>query len=275
LPSNSPQQSYISNTNKNSNLYSETRSLSDYEISVNLNGNLQTITSSYYKINLAKLPTLFEYTQDCSYLNSGFEGRVDFDPGFTGVATNYQVSSSHHLEGLLYGQIIGTLGQGQIFTPGINIRADYVSPYPLSFNGTFYYIDSSYYFYGTIDGGIPGSLNLAKYATTFYTSPTGSSIFDIFRYNTSGPFFGSLASGINYRKEYSMQYYPSNATLLNGYYSNHYKYSKQQFSLKEINSYDNTNSSFKWKKNSQNKKTTVDPVTGLLDNTDPVITKTV
>jgi len=275
LPSNSPQQSYISNTNKNSNLYSETRSLSDYEISVNLNGNLQTITSSYYKINLAKLPTLFEYTQDCSYLNTGFAGRVDFDPGFTGAATNYQISSSHHLEGILYGQIIGNLGQGEIFIPGISARADYISPYPLSFNGAFYYFDNSYHFYGTIDGGIPGSLNLAKYTTTFYTSPTGSSIFDVFRYNTSGPFFGSLASGINYRKEYSMQYYPSNATLLNGYYSNHYKYSKQQFSLKEINSYDNTNSSFKWKKNSQNKKTTVDPVTGLLDNTDPVITKTV
>jgi len=72
-----------------------------------------------------------------------------------------------------------------------------------------------------------------------------------------------------------MQYYPNNATLLNGYYTNHYKYSKQQFSLKEINSYDNTNSNFKWKKNSQNKKTTVDPTTGLLDNTDPVETKTV
>ena len=77
-----------------------------------------------------------------------------------------------------------------------------------------------------------------------------------------------------------MQYYPSNATLLNGYKENHYKYSIQQFSQKEVNSYQNnpiTNvqTSFKWKRSSQNKKTTVDPKTGLLDNTEPVETKTI
>jgi hypothetical protein len=200
---------------------------------------------------------------------------VDFNPGFVGSAVNYQISSSHHLDGNLYGTIIGDSGQGEIFSPGIRIGADYISAYPLSYNGLFDYFSGSYYFYGNISGGIPASLNLAKYDTTFYTSPTGSSIFDIFRYNTNGPFFGALSSGISYRKDYSMQYYPSNAILMNGYYTNHYKYSKQQFSLKEINSYDNTNAPFKWKKNSQNKKTTVDPTTGLLDNTEPVETKTV
>ena len=279
LPSNSVRQSYISDTNKNENanpiIYNETRSLNDYEVNVNLNGNLQTVTSSYYKINLAKLPTLFEYTADCSYFGTGFLGSISFNPGFTGVATNYQISSSHTLDGTLYGPIIGDAGQGEIFVPGISVHAEYISTYAVTFNGTFDYYSGSYKFYGYISGGIPATLNLTKYTTTFSTSPTGSSIFDIFRYNTSGPFFGSLSSGINFRKDYSMQYYPNNATLLNGYYTNHYKYSKQQFSLKEINSYDNTNSNFKWKKNSQNKKTTVDPTTGLLDNTDPVETKTV
>jgi hypothetical protein len=77
-----------------------------------------------------------------------------------------------------------------------------------------------------------------------------------------------------------MQYYPSNATLLSGYRDNHYKYTKQQFSNMEINSYQTNpitkvQTSFKWKKHSQNKKTTVDPKTGLLDNSEPVISKTV
>jgi hypothetical protein len=131
-----------------------------------------------------------------------------------------------------------------------------------------------YHFNGTIDGFIPATINLTKFSTTFYTTD-GSSIFDSFRYLTQGPFFGPLASAFDYRKAYSMQNYPYNAILLNGYFSNHYKYSNQQFSLKEINSYDNTNTRFKWKKGSQNKKTTVDPTTGLLDNTDPIETKTV
>jgi hypothetical protein len=48
----------------------------------------------------------------------------------------------------------------------------------------------------------------------------------------------------------------------------------------EINSYQTNpitkvQTSFKWKKHSQNKKTTVDPKTGLLDNSEPVISKTV
>jgi hypothetical protein len=106
------------------------------------------------------------------------------------------------------------------------------------------------------------------------SSGTGP-VTDDFKYRTSGTFFGSLPSSINYRKNISMLYYPKNAELLIGYFNNHHKYGKQQFSIKEINSYDNTNTRFKWKKNSQNKKTTVDVKTGLLNNSDPIETKTV
>lgn len=258
------------------NLPTNTASLNNYEINVNLNGTLQTISSSYYKINMTKLPTLYEYTQACSFLSSNFSGSVDFNPGFTGTTSGYVVSSSHHIDGIFYGNLIGDSGQGTIYLPGINVQADYVSLYPVTYIGTFTYTGGTYYFDGTIDGGVPATINLTTFDTTFYVSSTGGiTIFDYFKYYTAGPFFKGLSSGINYRKEYSMQNYPYNATLLDGYFSNHYKFSKQQFSVKEINSYDNINKSFKWKKNSQNKKTTVDPTTGLLDNSDPVETKTV
>jgi hypothetical protein len=117
---------------------------------------------------------------------------------------------------------------------------------------------------------------LMQFYTEFYNSPTGSnSIFDDFSILTQGAFFGGIDAGIQYRKEYSLRYYPNNAELLNGYYITHYKYSKQQFSVKEVNSYDQNNNGFKWKRGSQNKKTTVDPATGLLNNSEPVETKTV
>jgi hypothetical protein len=60
---------------------------------------------------------------------------------------------------------------------------------------------------------------------------------------------------------------------LAGYFPTHYKYKKRIFSQKEINSYDQQNSPQKWKRGSQNKKTTVDEKTGLLNNTFPVETK--
>ena len=251
-----------------------TNNLNDYQKNVNLNGTVQTISSSYYKVNLAKLPVLSEYTQDCSFIDSYFSGSVSFVPSF-GTGSGFEpITSSHTIEGVLKGKILGNNGEGTILPPGINIRAEYIAAYTLTYNGTFTYTSGSYYFSGFIQGGIPATINLTKFTTTFYTT-AGSSIFDVFRYNTQGAFFGPLVSALNYRKAYSMQNYPYNASPLNGYFPNHYKFSKQQFSVKEVNSYDNTNKPFKWKKNSQNKKTTVDPTTGLLDNTDPVETKTV
>jgi hypothetical protein len=97
-----------------------------------------------------------------------------------------------------------------------------------------------------------------------------------FSKKTQGNIFGPLGSNNSYKKEISMENYPKNAFLLHGYFPNHYKYGRKQFSMKEIASYDEDNKvSFKWKKSSQNKKTTVDPSTGLLDNSDPIETKTV
>ena len=257
------------------NIPTNTSSLNDYEINVNLNGTVQTLSSSYYKINMAKLPELTSYLTTISYEDIYYSGSVSFTPPVSGSPTSYTISSAHSLNGtILSGSVWGSTGNGVILSPGISITSDYVSAYPMIYTGVFGYSGGTYHFVGSIFGGVPSTLNLTKYNTTFLSSGTGP-VTDDFKYRTLGAFFGSLASGINYRKTLSMLYYPKNAELLNGYFTNHHKYGKQQFSTKEINSYDNTNTRFKWKKNSQNKKTTVDVNTGLLDNSDPVETKTV
>lgn len=255
-------------------------SLNDYEEQLNYGGTVTTISRSYYKINLAKLPILHEYTTTASLVDVYFSGNVIFDPS-TIPYSGIQISSRHNINGTITGSVLDDSGDGTIFYPGINISASYESYYNVTYTGTFTdNYDGSYGFVGNIVGEIPASVInnplLVKFYTKFYNSPLGTnSIFDDFKLLTQGSFFGGLATGVSYRKEYSMKYYPSNAELLNGYYINHYKYTKQQFSVKEINSYDQNNSSFKWKRGSQNKKTTVDPSTGLLNNSNPVETKTV
>jgi hypothetical protein len=250
-------------------------SFNDREINVNLNGTVQTMSSSYYKINMAKLPELTSYITTISYEDIYYSGSVSFVPPSIGSPTSFTTSSAHSLNGtILSGSVWGSTGNGVILSPGISITADYVSAYPIIYTGTFTYSGGIYHFVGSIFGGVPATLNLAKYNTTFLSSGTGP-VTDDFKYRTSGTFFGSLSSGIDYKKALSMEYYPRNAELLNGYFNNHHKYGKQQFSLKEINSYDNAKVRFKWKKHSQNKKTTVDVNTGLLNNSEPIETKTV
>ena len=250
-------------------------SFNDREINVNLNGTVQTMSSSYYKINMAKLPELTSYITTISYEDIYYSGSVSFVPSSIGSPTSFTISSAHSLNGtILSGSVWGSTGNGVISSPGISITADYVSSYPMIYTGTFTYSGGIYHFVGSIFGGVPATLNLAKYNTTFLSSGTGP-VTDDFKYRTSGTFFGSLSSGIDYKKALSMEYYPRNAELLNGYFNNHHKYGKRQFSLKEINSYDNAKVRFKWKKHSQNKKTTVDVTTGLLNNSDPIETKTV
>jgi hypothetical protein len=255
-----------------------TNELDDYEINVNMNGTVQTISSSYYKVNMVKLPNLSEYSISASFVNSYFSGSVSFTPSTLNVPTVYAVSSSHTISGLMTGSVngFGLTSTGTVLSPGIYINAAYSNIYPIYYNGTFTTDGGNYYFVGIIYAfPTPPQFSFDKFVITFTTNDPTKSIFDEFRFKTSGNFFGPLASGFDYRKEYTMQNYPYNAELLNGYFPNHYKYSKQQFSVKEINSYDNNNSPFKWKKNIQNKKTTVDPLTGLLNNSDPVETKTV
>jgi hypothetical protein len=255
--------------------------LNDEQIYRDLNGTVQTVSSSYYKINLAKLPTLYEYKDVISIYTASFSGSINIDVGFVGSTSPYlDFTSSHTIDGLLQTCTLGGAGgSSYIYSPGINVRATYLSTQPIQYNGYFGPYDPSTgtcVFSGSIFGYTQGQVGATKFSASFYTDPVeGSSIFDIIRYRTYGPFFGPLAAGINYRKAYSMEYYPNNAALLNGYFIDHYKFTRKQFSLVEINSYDLENAPLKWKKNSQNKKTTIDPKTGLLDNSDPVETKTV
>lgn len=258
--------------------------LNDREININLNGTVQTVSSSYYFINMTKLPLLSAYETTASVAISGsvnvtyFTGSVGFNPPYTGVGLILTVSSSHTISGTVTGGIVGSgsAGSGIVSPPGIRLHATYDSTYPITYRGDFTYNNGTYFFNGSIDtGATPPNLGFTNFNMTFLSNSEDVSIFDEFRYKTSGTFFGSSVSSINYRKDFTMRNYPYNASLLNGYYPTHHKYTKRQFSMKEINSYDNTNRPFRWKKHSQNKKTTVDPTTGLLDNSDPVETKTV
>jgi hypothetical protein len=98
-------------------------------------------------------------------------------------------------------------------------------------------------------------------------------LIDEFAIKTSGALFGTANNGIAYKKAVSLQNVPVNSERLSGYFPTHYKYKKRTFSQKEINSYDQQNAPQKWKRGSQNKKTTVDEKTGLLNNTFPIETK--
>lgn len=269
--------------------------LTENEIVNDQKGKTKTIEKSYYKINMVKLPVVDRYPMTASF-NTGipgqtyFSGSLYFDAGLRGWH-DCTVSSGHSISGLISGSLegldmrqqSGSFIIGNIFNPGLNISGQMIDNGKTVVYSGFFDIDNGIQsFEGNIYGENTGNTINDKtvYNIHFISdSPTGS-IFNTFIERTSEPLFGPLAQGLSYRKEYSMQYYPSNATLLNGYKGNHYKFSIQQFSQKEVNSYQldpitNSRTAFKWKKHSQNKKTTVDPKTGLLDNSDPVISKTI
>ena len=112
------------------------------------------------------------------------------------------------------------------------------------------------------------------YDITFISSnPTGSIYSELLRKTTPNGVF-SNAKEIQTRKDKSLLVVPENREMLNGYFSTNYKYKKRVFSDKEINAYDQTGLSFKWKRGSQNKKTTVDATTGNLNNSDSIETNT-
>lgn len=257
-------------------------SLNDYEISVDSGGTLQTVSRSYQKINLAKLPDIKEYGITSSFGSVGkfyFSGSTSFNSGISGYGT-FAASTTHTINGLITGSILGTLGpvsptnwkSSDIKYNGLYMSSTYQPIYypsaNVTYTGLFYNYGTSYGFVGTVTGQSLYSV----YHTTFLS--TGS-LFDDFKSKTSGPLFGYSGPNIEYQKKVSMENYPYNATLMKGYSETHYKYKKMQFSSKEVNSYDQSNRSFKWRKGSQNKKTTVEPSTGLLDNSDPVVTKTI
>jgi hypothetical protein len=219
-----------------------------------------------------------------------FNGLLYFDNGVRGWA-EISMTGSHKLEGILSGSVLGldprgdytAFVPGTILSTGLYITGNYMDVgRAVTYSGFFDVDNGTQSFEGNVYGVQPSSLtNRTAYQISFLaTTPTGS-IFQEFVEKTSGNLFGPLGFGLSYRKEISMLNYPKNAVPLNGYMPTHYKYSHQQFSPKEINSYqvdpyDNRRTiNFKWKKGSQNKKTTVDPTTGLLDNSDPIETKTV
>lgn len=269
--------------------------LTENDIVNDQKGKTNTIQKSYYKVNMAKLPIIDRYPMTASF-NTGipgqtyFSGSLYFDAGLRGWH-DYTTFSSHNilgkmsgsLEGLDIRQNSGSFIIGNIFNPGLNISGSFIpNGKSVTYSGFFDIDNGVQFFEGNIYGVNSGNTVNDKTIYNIYfvsEAPTGS-IFNRFIEYTSDALFGPLGQGLSYRKEYSMQYYPTNATLLNGYRENHHKYSMQQFSQKEVNSYQtnpNTNvqTSFKWKRSSQNKKTTVDPKTGLLDNTEPVETKTI
>jgi len=251
-------------------------SLDDYEKNINLDGTVETISRSYYKTNLAKLPMVYEYPLNFSPRNNtvNFSGSISLYLGFSNGTAAYSSSAAHTIDGILYGPvtIFGGYGNGEIISPGIYITASYIGTNTFVYAGKFSVSGSVQMFDGTMQ--VLGSVSSA-YSASFISKDPAVSIFDEFRNKTSGQGFGSVRYGIDYRKNISIQNYPYNAEILRGYYHTHYKYTKQQFSQKDINLHNQSNTIFNWKKGSQNKKTTIDPRTGLLDNSDPVETKTV
>ena len=127
----------------------------------------------------------------------------------------------------------------------------------------------------------------SQYHLKFISSNSTSSIYQEIVSNTTqrtSPVSSLFAEPrqVTTRKAQSLLLVPANGNMLSGYFSTHYKYKKMVFSQKEINSIENFYDqngrpqlrSSKWKRNSQNKKTTVDPLTGNLNNTEPVERKT-
>lgn len=254
--------------------------LSDYERQVNLDGTVDTITRSYYEVSLAPLPIVTSYPIDIvrslTYPTSFyFQGTASISTTFSGSIITI-VSGSHQLTGsILYGSIVGSEVGQTVWKPG-DIYL------PISITGSFNPMGSNVTFSGSFnpftsefDGKItftPTSTN-CYYRISFISETVTGSIFDEFATKTSGKLF-ALNKGVPYRKQIAIANTPPNETTLKGYFSTHYKYKKQIFSQKEINSYDQNSYPVKWKRGSQNKKTTVDESTGLLNNTDPVETKT-
>ena len=260
----------------------------EYEKQVNLEGTVQTISRSYDEVSLVGLPLITEFPM---YLIDGpntisYSGSISFDIGANGYATNTQ-TTAHSLDGLLSGTISGqsydqlpsTVDARQVGTilDPLHISGSFV-PSTMGYATYTGFFDANedatkFYFSGSITIGTAAISQRGYYNIKFTSqNPTGS-LFDEFAAKTRGSLFGTANNGIAYKKAVSLQNVPINSDRLTGYFPTHYKYKKRVFSQKEINSYDQQNTPQKWKRGSQNKKTTVDEKTGLLNNTFPVETK--
>jgi len=261
--------------------------LNEYEKQINFEGTAQTITRSYYEVSIAKLPTITEYPLYVvigTNVSMSYSGSISFDIGANGVTSSLQ-NTSHSINGVLWGNISGvqndqsplsgSVYNGTIIEP-LNVSGNFVPNVSgsVSYNGMFSsnFDATEFYFSGSISF-TPSTSGSGYFDLKFLSSNSTGSIFDEFVYKTYGALFGTANSGIRYRKEVSLQNTPANSERLVGYFPTHYKYKKRVFSQKEINSYDQQNRPQKWKRGSQNKKTTVDENTGLLNNSFPVETK--
>lgn len=265
--------------------------LNEYEKQINLDGTVQTITRSYYEVSIAKLPTVTEYPLYMvmgSNISMSYSGAISFDIGANGITSSLQ-TVSHSLNGILWGGIsgiqydqsplYGIVYDGLISSP-LNISGNFVpnASGSVSYNGMFSsnFDATEFYFSGSISftiNPLPAAGDRGYFDIKFISSNATGSIFEEFVYKTYGGLFGTANGGIRYRRDVSLQNTPPNSERLVGYFPTHYKYKKRVFSQKEINSYDQQNRPQKWKRGSQNKKTTVDEKTGLLNNSSPVETK--
>ena len=264
------------------------------DTNTDFNRKVQTINKSYEKINLVGLPNPTSYPMTASMwavpdISQGqsptsiyFSGKTSFNVGYLGWA-DIAINSAHTIEGIITGSIFEKISPsvqiyGQINSP-LNVSGSYdpKSSYVVFYSGLFNLdLDGNPTFEGTIStNGFYTNLQVGPEYYFVISSTGGGSVFSEFIEKTTGPLFARLTQGVNYQKTLSLSYKPTSSVLLDGYFHTHYKYKKQQFSKKEIHSFDNTGRSFKWVKGSQNKKTTVDASTGLLDNSEPVISKTV
>jgi hypothetical protein len=252
----------------------------------------QTITRSYSVVSLASLPVANSYPITMSFFDGYtpfyFSGSLNMSGAYGLVGAGALSSSrAHTLTGTVYGKISGIDPRSlynpsawipsTINSPGLQVTATFSSASialpPVSssvvFTGNFSMMNGIQMFSGTVSyiAVVPRLSTLANYNTMLFS--TGS-IFDQLRASAYGPLFGPIGSGISYRKEISMTNYPENSALLIGYHFDHYKNGKKEFSQKIVNSIDSNGAPFKWKKNSQTITTTVDPSSGLLNNSQPV-----
>jgi len=264
------------------------------DLNTPFNRKYQTIQRSYEKINLVDLPGAKEYPMTASMwavpdLSAGqspakiyFKGKINFDIGYLGYTDQY-IYAAHTIDGLVNGTFFEKLSPDIHAYGTINSDMRVSGSYnpnpnnPVIFSGLFNLDENNNpIFEGTISTGYYTTTAVGpEYYLTIQASDNYDSIFSEFIDKTSGPMFARLTQGVNHQKLISDSYKPADAVALNGYFHTHYKYKKQQFSRKEINSIDSTGRFSKWKKSSQNKKTTVDAVTGLLDNTEAVESKTI
>jgi hypothetical protein len=277
-----------------------------YEDQTNLGGTLQTISRSYYELNLIKLPTVSEFNFTASYYPTFFptttrewyfSGSISIP--LTVVGTGYintTVSSSHYINGITSGSMWGETQfsngyrKGILTTPMKISASFYPIGTPVLLSGYYDDTGGNYTFEGSIIMESPPTLTLLStgsvYRSTLYASTPTSSIFYELKNNTrqdseTGLFLNT--NEIFYRKEKSLLVVPENREMLTGYFSTHYKYKKQTFSQKEINAIENIyvigkKSSpiyQKWRRGSQSKKTTIDNLTGNLNGSDPVEIKSV